>query len=83
MFYDATQYFSRGHPNLAMVIPAMDVIDETLTTDSLNCKYKPSIRAALNLGKATLNRYYDKTDASESYRIAMGEYYLVCAVTTN
>ena len=56
-----------------MVIPVMDVIDEKLTTDSLKNTYKPSIRAALNLGKATLNRYYNKTDASESYRIAMGE----------
>ena len=57
-----------------MVIPAMDVIDERLTTGSTDKSYKPCIRAALHLGKKTLNRYYNKTDASEGYRIAMGEY---------
>jgi hypothetical protein len=33
---DATLFFSRSTPNLATVIPAMDVIDERLSTDSLN-----------------------------------------------
>lgn len=56
-----------------MVIPAMDIIDERLTTNSRNRSYKPCIRSALHLGKKTLNRYYDKTDASEGYRIAMGK----------
>jgi hypothetical protein len=64
--------FSRATPNLATVIPAMDHIDETLTTDSLNNKFEPSIRAALGLAKKTINRYYNKTDHSEVYRIAMG-----------
>jgi hypothetical protein len=52
----------------------MDHIDETLTTSSLNNKYSPSIRAALSIGKKTLNRYYNVTDQSEVYRIAMSEY---------
>src|SRR6266446_4680603 len=51
----------------------MDHIDEYLATASQNLKYSEAIRAALALGKQTLNRYYDKTDHSEVYRIAMGE----------
>jgi hypothetical protein len=50
----------------------MDLIDERLTTDSISANYEPSIRAALGLAKKTLNRYYNLTDASEVYRIAMG-----------
>jgi hypothetical protein len=73
VFKDATLFFSRSTPNLATVIPAMDHIDELLSTNSLDAKYEPSIRAALGIAKKTLNRYYDKTDSSEVYRIAMGE----------
>ena len=52
----------------------MDHIDEYLATASQNPKYSEAIRAALALGKRTINRYYDKTDHSEVYRIAMGKY---------
>jgi hypothetical protein len=75
VFKDATLFFSRSTPSLATVIPAMDHIDETLTTSSLNTIYSPSIRAALSIGKKTLNRYYNATDQSEVYRITMSEYY--------
>jgi hypothetical protein len=71
VFKDATLFFSRSTPNLATVIPAMDHIDETLTTSSLDPKYSPSLRAALGIAKKTLNRYYNATDQSEVYRIAM------------
>ena len=74
VFKDATLFFSRLTPNLATVIPAMDHIDEVLTTSSLDNMYSPSIRATLSIGKKTLNRYYDATDQSEVYRIAMSEY---------
>jgi hypothetical protein len=62
----------------------MDHIDEYLATASQNIKYSKAIRAALALGKQTLNRYYDKTDQSEVYRIAMGRslhvsFYLFCS----
>ncbi|KIJ09044.1 hypothetical protein PAXINDRAFT_88027 [Paxillus involutus ATCC 200175] len=68
----ATLYFSRGTPNLAMVIPAMDHIDSVLTDGILNLKaLNPAIRAALRLAKRTLNRYYSLTDTSETYRITM------------
>jgi hypothetical protein len=66
-------FFSRGSPTLFTVIPAMDFIDETLTTQSLNStQFSSCIYAALALGKQMLNKYYHKTDDSESYRIAMG-----------
>ena len=51
----------------------MDHIDTHLATATLSTDYSPSIRAALAMGKKTLNRYYNKTDHSEIYRIAMGK----------
>jgi hypothetical protein len=61
-------------PNLATVIPAMDHIDEKLTNQSRDHAIEPSIRVALSIAKKTLNRYYDKTDDSEVYRIAMSKF---------
>jgi hypothetical protein len=74
VFKDATLFFSRSTPNLAMVIPAMD---HTLTQ-----RFEPAIRAALGLAKKTLNRYYNLTDDAEVYRIAMGKFYfyILCEV---
>jgi hypothetical protein len=40
-------------------------------------KISKAIRAALALGKQTLNRYYNKTDHSDVYRIAMGSFFLL------
>lgn len=74
---DATEYFSRATPNLATVIPAMDHIDTHFTNVILpESDLNPEIRAAIGLGKKTLNRYYSKTDMVEVYRIAMGKYCL-------
>jgi hypothetical protein len=67
-------FFSRATPNLPTVIPAMDVIDEALATKSRDRTLSLPIRAAVRIGKITLNRYYALTDASEIYRIAMGSY---------
>jgi hypothetical protein len=50
----------------------MDHIDEHLATANLSADYPKAIKAALAIGKTTLNRYYNKTDHSEIYRIAMG-----------
>ncbi|KAG1858029.1 hypothetical protein DFJ58DRAFT_610738, partial [Suillus subalutaceus] len=58
-------------PNLATVIPAMDLIDERLTTYSCDTKFLPSIHSAIGLAKKMLDRYYQLTDKSEVYRIAM------------
>jgi hypothetical protein len=70
---DATLFFSRATPNLAVVIPAMDEIERRFTSMAANTKYNSAIRYALRLAKATLNKYYSLTDSSEVYRIAMGE----------
>jgi len=51
----------------------MDRIDEHLATSAENMRYSAAIRSALAIGKRTLNRYYNKTDHSEIYRIAMGK----------
>jgi hypothetical protein len=83
VFKDATLFFSRdGTPNIATVIPAMDCIDETLATNASDSQYSVSIQAALAMGKRTLNRYYGKTDYSEVYRIAMGEYIILSLYST-
>jgi hypothetical protein len=52
----------------------MDHIDEYLATACANIKLSKAIRAALAIGKETLNRYYNKTDQSDVYRIAMGRF---------
>lgn len=51
----------------------MDHIDAYLATASLDLKRAPAIRGALALGKSHLDKYYDMTDHSEVYRIAMSE----------
>ncbi|KAI0665687.1 hypothetical protein C8Q78DRAFT_956941, partial [Trametes maxima] len=72
IFKDATLYFSRDTPNLAMVIPAMDHIDNVLTDATrASSSLSPPISAVLRLAKKTLNRYYTKTDLSATYRMAM------------
>ncbi|TFK59950.1 hypothetical protein BDN72DRAFT_729660, partial [Pluteus cervinus] len=71
IFKDATLFFSRKTPNIAMVIPAMDHIDTHLATAATSSSYSVAIKAALAIGKRMLNRYYSKTDHSEVFRIAM------------
>ena len=61
----------------------MDHIDETLTNQARDPAIEPSIRAALSIAKKTLNRYYDKTDDSEVYRIAMSTYLIYCLPVTD
>ena len=50
----------------------MDHIDEHLATAATSNKYCAALKAALAIGKKTINWYYDKTDHSEVFRIAMG-----------
>jgi hypothetical protein len=83
IFKDATLFFSCGTPNIAMVIPAMDHIDKHLATAALESRYPLAIKAALAIGKRTLNRYYDKTDHSEVFRIAMGRFCLIISVSSH
>ena len=55
----------------------MDHIDQHLATAALDNTYSMAIKAALAIGKTTLNRYYDKTDHSEVFRIAMGMLFII------
>ena len=50
----------------------MDYIDKHLASGALNAKYLPSIQASMLIGKRLLNKYYNVTDHSEVYQIAMG-----------
>ena len=50
----------------------MDYIDKHLASGSINTKYLPSNQASMLIGKQLLNKYYNMTDHSEVYRIAMG-----------
>ena len=52
----------------------MDHIDKVLVSASDSpYKFSVPIRAAIAIGKNTINRYYNKMDQSEVYRIAMGK----------
>jgi hypothetical protein len=73
IFKDTTLFFSCLMPNFATVIPAMDHIDTHLATASQNLKYSLAICSLLALRKAHLNKYYDMTDYSEVYQIAMSK----------
>jgi len=75
IFKDATLFFSQGTPNLATVIPTMEHINKVLTVSSDSpYKFSIAIRAALAIGKIAMNRYYNKTDHSEVYRVSMGTF---------
>ena len=56
----------------------MDHIDEHLATAATNRIYPLAIKAAIAIGKKTLNRYYNQTNHSEIYRIAMGVCFYYC-----
>ena len=65
----------------------MDHIDSVLTSvivtgSSKSHKLLPSIKAALAIGKRTFNCYYNKTDHSEVFRIAMSKFSLVFRLAT-
>ena len=47
----------------------------SLAVTKKKIKLLVSIKAAISIGKDTLNRYYDKTDHSEVFRIAIGTTY--------
>jgi hypothetical protein len=70
-------FFSRATPNIATVIPVMDHLDQHLASSAVNLSLPASIRSAATLGKHTLNKYYNMTDLSEVYRIAMGKPFLI------
>ena len=51
----------------------MDHMDEHLTMAATGCDYPLAIKAALAIGKKTLNHYYNQTDHSVVYSIAMSK----------
>ena len=53
----------------------MSHIDSVLTANTANQHFSTPIRAALSMGQRTLTRYHLKTDLSDVYRIAMGQYF--------
>ena len=53
----------------------MDYINKVLTVianANPGAKFSSPVKAALTMGKRTLNQYYNITNMSEVYRIAMG-----------
>ena len=64
-------FFSRSTPSLGRVIPAMDHIEEVLTTFENNTEYDPAIWGTISITRKTLNCYYSLTDLSEVYQISM------------
>jgi len=80
IFKDATLFFSRESACVATVIPAMDHIDSVLASmivdgvDNNQMKLHPSITASLMIGKQTLNWYYNKTNHSEIFHIAISTF---------
>ena len=73
-----TLLFLQRIPSIATVILAKDHIDEHLATAAMNCIYPFVVKAAITIGKKTLNHYYNQTDHSEIYRIAMGVCFYYC-----
>ncbi|KAF9505623.1 hypothetical protein BS47DRAFT_1275570, partial [Hydnum rufescens UP504] len=72
IFKQATLLFSvKDTPNLANVIPVMDSIDSALSLSNTEKKYNDSICLGVSLARQTLNRYYSKTDTSDTYQVAM------------
>lgn len=68
-------FFSQDPPNLAMFIPAMDHINNTLTSYVRpDTSILPVVLAALCMSKKTLNKYYKISNMSATYGITMGEY---------
>lgn len=52
----------------------MDHINRVLATTANSHKFSLSIHMALIIGKNTINHYYNKTDHSKTYHIAMSKY---------
>lgn len=83
VFKDVTLFFSHGTPNLAMAIPAMNHINKVLVTSSDRSQYSLSICVALIISKNAINQYYNKTDYSEIYCIAMSMSHFFHVFTTS
>ncbi|KAJ7321382.1 hypothetical protein DFH08DRAFT_713067 [Mycena albidolilacea] len=71
VFKTATLFFSSDAiSTISNVISTMDAIDDILQSRG-DRKLQPAVLRAVALGRATLQRYYQKTDASDIYRLAL------------
>ncbi|KAJ3831396.1 hypothetical protein F5878DRAFT_549610, partial [Lentinula raphanica] len=69
---DATSFFSTSLPSVSTVIPAMDAIDEVFASGIVDhVTLSAPVRHALSIGKRTLNKYYQLSDDSHIYRMAI------------
>lgn len=70
--------------NCALTLGTMKkkILDPDGTTRTVTITFSPVIKAALSLGKRTLNRYHSKAVDSEVYRIARGAYFFYPGVRT-
>ena len=71
IFHDSTLVFSRGTPSISNVIPAMNIFHQQLSSNALDKRFCPAIRAAVHIAKKVINRYTAKTDEADAYVIAM------------
>ncbi|TFY79033.1 hypothetical protein EWM64_g4980 [Hericium alpestre] len=69
-YKEATLFFLQDTANIAAVIPAMDKLDLGLNPATQK-HYHPAIRAAMKLARNKMDRYWNMTDLSSTYRIAM------------
>jgi hypothetical protein len=67
----ATLYFSQDSASIAGVIPAMDILTNTLDPETKK-PYHPLILAAMALAQKKMDHYYSLTDKAAPYQIAMG-----------
>ncbi|KAJ3965890.1 hypothetical protein EV361DRAFT_809966, partial [Lentinula raphanica] len=74
---DATLFFSSSSPSVASIIPAMDIIDHSFASGIVNHQtLSAPVRHTLLIGKRTLNKYYQLTDDSYIYRMAISTFLL-------
>ena len=74
IYKDATLFFSKDNVStIANVIPTMDHIDALLGDVPVE-PLSQSVKHALRFARKSINKYYSKTDLSNVYSIAMGEY---------
>ena len=74
IYKDATLLFSQDKvSSIANVIPTMDRID-ALLSDAPVEPLSQSVKHALKFARKSINKYYSKTDLSNVYCIAMGEF---------
>lgn len=61
-------------PLISSVIPGIDRLVCAIDNFKDNTSRHPAVRSAATRGLAILNKYYQKTDESFVYRIAMGAF---------